>query len=248
MPVLLGPDHRPLPADQSARGATRCSSTSSTTPPASGSRSAGRRPTPRGNFSSTASTPLPDSPYNVGPDGLLGTGDDYRLRDLAGPDRQPGGNRLERRSPTRSARSQARGRPPTSSSTRCLRRSPRSRRRRDSLVTSVGDDHVHGQQEHQSSTLNANTIPVISAGPDGVLGTADDVSIPLTNVQLQRQPLKNGPPGAGADQLHAPCRPDERPLRGRPRAARERPDHRHRRQPAERVGHGGEQLHLAVRG
>ena len=42
------------------------------------------------------------------------------------------------------------------------------------------------------STLNSSTIQVISAGPDGILGTADDVAIPLTNVSFNVTPLKNG--------------------------------------------------------
>ena len=42
------------------------------------------------------------------------------------------------------------------------------------------------------STLNSNTIQVVSAGPDGILGTADDVTIPLTNVSFNVTPLKNG--------------------------------------------------------
>src|SRR5262249_3468620 len=42
------------------------------------------------------------------------------------------------------------------------------------------------------STINANTITVFRAGPDGLLNTGDDVAIPLTNVAFTINPLKNG--------------------------------------------------------
>ncbi len=49
-----------------------------------------------GNFTVAVSSPLPDTPYNVGPDGLLGTADDIEPGHGAGPDRRPGGECLER--------------------------------------------------------------------------------------------------------------------------------------------------------
>src|SRR5262249_17795979 len=42
------------------------------------------------------------------------------------------------------------------------------------------------------STVNANTVTVFRAGPDGVLNTGDDVAIPLTNVAFTFTPLKTG--------------------------------------------------------
>ena len=55
------------------------------------------------------------------------------------------------------------------------------------------------------STVNANTITVVRAGPDGVFGTADDVTIPLTNVAFTITPAEERAPGAGAGQLHTPA-------------------------------------------
>ena len=73
--ILHGPDHRHLPAGQPAAGRhglpRRLNQTTGqwvqvgqTTTNATG------------NFTVTASSPLPDTLYNVGPDGLLGTADD----------------------------------------------------------------------------------------------------------------------------------------------------------------------------
>src|SRR5262249_22996206 len=42
------------------------------------------------------------------------------------------------------------------------------------------------------NSLNANTVTVFRAGPDGVLNTGDDVAIPLTSAVFNVQALKTG--------------------------------------------------------
>jgi len=145
-----------------------------------------------GNFTVTPSSPLPDTLYNVGPDGLLGTADDTNLDIARVRIVNTAGNAsnvftdpisafvsagaatnfiIDTLAPQVTAESPAPGSLATSGSV---------------TISFTVNKNIN------PSTLNSNTIQVISAGPDGVLGTADDVSIPLTGVSFGVTPLKNG--------------------------------------------------------
>ncbi len=145
-----------------------------------------------GNFTVAVTTPLPDSQYNVGPDGVLGTADDQgydvarvRIVDQAGnvsdaftdplSDFQAQGAAtnfiIDTLAPQITAESPA---PGSLASTGLL------------TISFTVDKNVN------PNSINANTISVVRAGPDGVFGTPDDVTIPLTNVTFSITPLKTG--------------------------------------------------------
>lgn len=125
---------------------------------------------------------LPDSPYSVGPDGLLGTGDDtgytqFRIRvvDQSGNVSNLPSDSLEsffgKGATTTAVIDTA---PPKITS---LSPAPGTQIAPGSdgkvTFTLVIDKNI------DPNTVNADTILVTRAGPDGVLGTKDDVSVPI---------------------------------------------------------------------
>jgi hypothetical protein len=148
-----------------------------------------------GNFTVAVSTPLPNTPYNVGPDGLLGTPDDsgydlarVRIVDQAGN----ASNAFTDPNSAFTAAGALTGFVVDTSAPVVTGESPAPNSLAPSSPVTVS---FTVNKNLNQSTLNANTISVIGAGPDGILGTADDVKVPLTNVNFSVTPLKNGPQG-----------------------------------------------------
>ena len=251
MPSFIGPDHRHLPAGE----------------PAAGRHGLPRRLRPRHRpvgpgrpgddrrhrqLHVTVNTPLPDTPYNVGPDGLLGNAadDDRDSRPGPGPDRRPGGQRLEPLHRPAQPRSPPRGRRPRSSSTR--RRPDRHRRRpaprlaghvgHVTISFTVEQEHRPEHPQRQLDLGGPAPAPTASSAPPTTSRSRS------TGVSFSHHPAEERAAGARADQLHPPRRPGQRPVRGRPPRAGRHRDHRHRRQPAQRLGHAGHRLRLTVRG
>ncbi len=149
-----------------------------------------------GQFTVQASTPLPNTNYNVGPDGLLGTSDDQnysvvrvRVVDLSGNASNSPSDPLS----TYISEGAAVGfvvdtTPPALTS----------------VISPVPNSLVQGSpvtvtfdvsKTLNPASLNANSIKLVSAGPDGILNTGDDVNVPLTGVTFNVTPLKTSPIG-----------------------------------------------------
>lgn len=149
-----------------------------------------------GSFLIRVSSPLPDSPYNVGPDGLLGAGNDdsgyglarVRVVDQAGNVSNNFNDPLssflaagaaitfvvDTQAPSLTSISPTSGSLVTTGST---------------TITFTTDKNI------DPNSLNANSVRLFSPGGDGVFGTVDDTPIPLTGVTFTVTPLRNGPKG-----------------------------------------------------
>jgi large repetitive protein len=133
-----------------------------------------------GNFSVTVPTSLPDSPYNVGSDGLLSINDAGHglarvvLVDAAGNTSTSGPISfiIDTQPPNVTAFTPAPG----------------------SLVSTAPTVSFTVDKNIDPSSLNANSVLVFRPGPDNVFGTGDDISVPLTGISFVVTPL----PGQGA--------------------------------------------------
>jgi hypothetical protein len=145
-----------------------------------------------GNFSIAPTAPLPNTPYVVGPDGLLENGllnngpigfdpdDAYlglvrvRIVDQAGNVSAPSAwfpYIVDTTPPVVTSESPA---PGTLASTSPV------------TITFTTNKNI------DPNTLNAGSVSVTGAGPDGIFGTADDVPVSLAGATFSITPLKNG--------------------------------------------------------
>jgi hypothetical protein len=195
----------------------------------------------QGNFTVTvAGPPLPDSPYNVGPDGLLGTADDvFATYSLA-----------RVRSSTRPATCPTRTTPPPSCgswSTPGPRRSPPVSPAPGTEAATAGGQVTISftvDENLDPTRLTAATLQVIRGRRRRRLrqrqrrGRADHPG------PRHPDPAAGDPRRGRADHLRHPARrPGQRRLPGLHRRCRRRGDHRHRRQPPGR----GDQRRLRLR-
>ncbi len=109
-------------------------------------------------------------------------------------------------------------------------------------------DQLHGHRPARTSirpTSRAASIQVINAGPDGILGTADDVPVPINPTSIKFTLLDNGDrrPGTRDDHLLDPGHADQQSLSGH--AAEHRAQTRSATSPATRRHSRGQR---AVRG
>ena len=168
-----------------------------------------------GNFNVTVGTdaagtglvtntgPLPDSFYNVGPDGILNTGDDtghsqFRVRII-----DTSGNASNQPTdPNSSFPANARTKavidtaPPTITNFTPTPGTVISPDANGNVVFTITTN-----KNIDPSTLNATSILVVRAGPDGVLGTADDVSVPINTSSISVTYLGNAASRLGPEQI-----------------------------------------------
>jgi hypothetical protein len=144
-----------------------------------------------GNFTVTSNVPIPDSPYNVGPDGLLGTADDsgyglarIRVIDQAGNASNPNdpnamtGFVVDTAPPTVTGASPA---PGTAAG----------------VVGGVVPVTIDVSQNVDPASLNANSIQVFRSGGDGIFGNGNDVAVQIDPSSISVQVLHT-PQGAEA--------------------------------------------------
>ncbi|WP_169980340.1 S8 family serine peptidase [Tautonia rosea] len=141
-----------------------------------------------GNFVITANQALPDSPFNVGPDGIFGTADDtgysrarVRVTDVSGNESDPN-------DPNATIRFVLDTRSPEIIST-----TPTD----GSLVSSGGFQVSFTADENLllSSLTAPGSIQVIGAGQDGIFGTGDDRTAGVDLGSLNVQYLATSPSG-----------------------------------------------------
>jgi hypothetical protein len=168
-----------------------------------------------GNFTVTPNAPLPDSPYNVGPDGLLNSPGNAGLSSSAYPnDTDDSGYGLAVVQVINAAGTPSIASPPSVSSLPSYDAgnatssyvvdtqapTPTSFTPTPGTVVSTGANgkvtiSFTTDKNIDPKSLNNNTIQVINAGPDGVFGTKDDVPIPIDPGSFVITPLKNGAQG-----------------------------------------------------
>lgn len=142
-----------------------------------------------GNFVLTINQPLPDSPYNVGPDGILGTADDsgysvarFRITDPNGNPSDPNDPNalfpfiVDTRSPVVTSAS-----PPSTQA-----------------ITAPGgrvDITLDVDENLMPESVTADSIRVIRSGGDGVFGDGNDVAVPVDPNSIRIEYLRTGPKG-----------------------------------------------------
>ncbi len=144
----------------------------------------------------TNTSPLPDSIYNVGPDGILRTKDDsgYTWARIRVIDQSGNASDLPTDTNAQFAAKNALSAavidtaPPTITSF-----SPAP----NSLIQPTNGSITFTFTTNKNidpKTLNANSILVTNAGPDGILGTADDVAVPINAASITTTYLGNAAP------------------------------------------------------
>ena len=146
----------------------------------------------------TSSAVIPDSPYNVGPDGILRTADDshYTLVRIRVIDQSGNVTNL----PTDSLLSFASNGALTST---VIDTSPPTITSFSPTVNTVIAPDANGaitfsfttNKNIDPASLNSNTLLVNRAGPDGVLGTQDDVNVPINVASITTTYLGGAPKG-----------------------------------------------------
>ncbi len=148
----------------------------------------------------TNTTPLPNLQgiYNVGPDGLLSPlpGDDSgfyvaRVRVV-----DQSGNQSNPSDPNAQVPFVVDTTPPTVAIT-----VPQANQVITSLTNGQIQFTITTNENIDLTALTAASIQVINAGPDGILGTADDVTVPINPSSFQTTLLDKGTGGAGAEQI-----------------------------------------------
>ncbi len=148
----------------------------------------------------TNTSPLPNLQgiYNVGPDGLLSPlpGDDSgfyvaRVRVV-----DQSGNQSNPSDPNAQVPFVVDTTPPTVTIT-----SPQPNQVITSLTNGQIQFTITTNENIDLTALTAASVQVINAGPDGILGTADDVTIPINPSSFQVTLLDKGIGGSGAEQI-----------------------------------------------
>jgi hypothetical protein len=148
----------------------------------------------------TLTTPLPDlqSVYNVGPDGLLSPvpGDDggYYVARVRSVDQS--GNQSNPSDPNAQLPFIVDDTAPTVQFT-----SPSANQVISSLTGGAVQFTITTSENIDLTHFNASSIQVISAGPDGVLGTSDDQTIKVDPNSIQVTQLDKGTGGTGREQI-----------------------------------------------
>ncbi len=150
-----------------------------------------------GNFVVTLTTPLPQTNYNVGPDGLLGTADDTGYSEARVRVVDQSGNVSNTTTGTLQSFA-AQGAlfnfvidtiPPrvTSITPGANALAP--------VVNGVIPFSVTFNKNIDPKTLTANSILVVRSGGDGIFGNGNDVKMAIDPASIKVVPLKNGPLG-----------------------------------------------------
>ena len=136
-------------------------------------------------YSAAGQAPLPDSSYNVGPDGILGTADDsgYSIARVRVIDSS--GNTSSLTDPKAQVRFVVDTKGPQITSSSPLQGAQSAASGTIPVAITVNENLLPG-------TVNASTIRVVRAGADGALGTADDVAVSVDPASIQLQILGSG--------------------------------------------------------
>jgi hypothetical protein len=136
-----------------------------------------------GNFSVTPGSPLPQTPFNVGPDGLLGTADDsgysvarIRIIDQSGNSSSETDPNARLSFVVDSAGPRVTGTDPLPGAT--------------AVIASGGVQVSIAINENiDPATLNTSTIQVIRTGGDGIFGNGNDVTLAIDPASIVQQNL-----------------------------------------------------------
>jgi hypothetical protein len=141
----------------------------------------------KGNFTAvfdSKQAPLPNSVYNVGPDGILGTSDDtgYSIARVRILDQSGNASSLTDKNAAISFVVDTQGPKVTGSD-------PLPGGQPPSTTSGIIPVAISFSENISTSSLNSNTIKVVRSGPDGVLGTGDDVNVSIDAASIVLQNL-----------------------------------------------------------
>jgi hypothetical protein len=142
-----------------------------------------------GAFQVTITQALPDSPYNVGPDGILGTADDtgYSVARIRVTD--PNGNQSNPNDPNALFRFVVDTKSPVVTGATPSNASAITAPSGRIEVTLDIDENL------MPESVTADTIRVIRSGGDGVFGDGNDATVPIDPNSIRIEYLRTGPKG-----------------------------------------------------
>jgi large repetitive protein len=148
----------------------------------------------QGNFTVTSTVPVPDSPFNVGPDGLLGTADDtgYGLARVRITDQS--GNTSNPNDPKAMTGFVVDTQPPAVTSA-----NPAPGTAATVLPGNVVPVTINVSQNIEPASLTANSIQVFRSGGDGIFGNGNDVAMLIDPASISVQVLHTS---KGAEAIH----------------------------------------------